>query len=805
MLGTRADRVTPADAREVLAGVRARIADPATGERGGRAFGVQPVRLDGPGLRRRGSQVPWRLAVLGVAAVLAVAVLGGRLSVGPTGPDTNASPSAGAGGTATVSPTTGPTTASSPIAILTPAELRAGLTSGGLDGGVVIVRSFLVLDPMPCPSPVPEDCFGTHVEGLDGVPFEYASAITSDAIASRVGTDAPLALRVVGRSLSFLGWVADGADGVLAPSELAVSASGLDRFELALVTGWLAPAHGEVGCQGSLIPSCHGPWPRLTDTPPFIGGTWTAGVPGIDVSFPSSFGLDGDMEVMPGHFLVTRVVQFGGSYAPYGVVATLDGEVQHVDQQATPVPTSSADYMREIELLRALRNEELDGRVVVVDGHLHLVYGRCLVGAGDCVFLQLDGVTDLFIDKGDLTVDEAGAAIARHPAAGPIALRVTGTAVGFIGWIADGGVDRPVDIAALASGSLALPTGDIAVVGGWLIGARATGSCPSTGASTVCPGSRPWLTATEPLSDGTVLYGSIGVEVEVAATLGLGDAPAELRGPFLVRASRASTGPVVPYEVVEQFVDVVSASSAAEPVSPPAGSLSAGELLTALEDRSLDGRIIEVHGTARMAGDCGYGVECLRFTVDGAPGLVLTWDGPLAGLGSSGTVATIETVTGTLVVQPRDGTVRLLGRLIGDLDAPLTIQEAFYRRQLLDTDPFRLTAVSGVLTRVGGHPPCPTDASPGNACALDEVVLSDRGAVDGLLPPDAPQIAVRIAAASGIGEVASSVVGPFLGRYVEYGACAEPGASAVNCSDARIEWTIQARYSLGDVLRLVLP
>ncbi len=820
MLEARADRVAAADALEVAARVRNSVASteggggsPA-GERGGRAFGVQRVRLDEPGVRRRGSPVPWRLAALGVAAVVAVAVLGSRLSLAPTGPDMGGSASA------SVLQTTGATPAPSPVALLTPVELQGGLTSGGLDGRVVLVRGQLVMDPWPCPSPVPENCFGIHIKGLDGVPVQSVSAITSDAIASRVGTDAPLALRVTGRSLSFLGWVVGGVDAPLPAAELATGDSAMPSGDVVLVSGWLLPKPAAASCIRLAL--CEA-WPRLTDSDPFVGGIPAYDTPGVNVGVDATLRLDDPAQFMVGRFLLESLGSRESLLPPFRVIATLDAEVRRVGQQVTPIdptpaPTPSAsstdDHMTAEDFARALRLGDLDGRVVVVEGRLRLAAGRCLGTSEDCTWLKIEGLDEVFIDKGDLAVDEAAAAIRRHPNVERIALRVSGAGAKLIGWISAGGW-TPADITALLAGGLALDPGDVAVVRGWVIGASLTLGCPAVGAGRTCPGAWPWLTATEPLPDGTALHGSVGTDIEVADTLGLGPAPAEVTGPFLVATRRAPVAGEPAFEIMDQFVGVTvvdapvtgsappvptATSTPTAPISPAAGTIMAGELMTALTNGSLDGRILTLEAELKtVAWPCPVDVPepCSRFYVDGLPGIALTYDGMLGASDASDGGAGVSAMSGRMVVVPRNGHLVLLGRLDTDLDAPVAFGPVFDGTGEPFRDPFEVTPVGGWLIRDTVPAECPpADPATGTtaACAGPFDVLSDQAPLPPSDPPSSPGAtwyAVDATDGPGLESYVAYTAGPFLVRPA-YGA-------------GSMGWAVLARYDPGAIVQVVLP
>jgi hypothetical protein len=258
------------------------------------------------------------------------------------------------------------------------------------------------------------------------------------------------------------------------------------------------------------------------------------------------------------------------------VVATLDAAVQRVDQQvtridATPAPSPSVEPVGErmsaADFERAVRLGTLGERIVVVDGRMRLVIGRCRAGGSeDCSWLQLDGLPSVWIDKGDLDADEAGAAIRRHPNVAPIALRVSGYGVELIGWIT-AGASTPVEIAALLAGDLPLDPGEVVAVAGWVVGAHPDPPCAATPETCAM---WPVLQAQAPIPDAQIGYGVASMATMVDDSLGLGPAPAFRAGPFLVGARRAPAAFEPGFEVVARFTDVLTV----DPVPAPASAAS---------------------------------------------------------------------------------------------------------------------------------------------------------------------------------------------------------------------------------------
>ncbi len=827
MLQGRASRVTAADVREVLATTRVEIAGPSAagsevGERGGRTFGVRPVRIDRPegvDRRRRGSRMGWRVAVLGIAAVVAVAVLGSRLGLGPTVPDAGSSPTSSdvavaPGGAATLEP----------LRVLSAAELAAGMADGSIDGRTVLVSARTVTDPVPCPTAT-EDCFDLHIEGQVSIPLSRTAAVTIAAYRRNVDAGTPVAVQVAGGRATLLGWVVGGLDPVMRPTHLFQNAA-MPSGDLVVVTGWLLAKPADPPCIRLAL--CEA-WPKLTDAKPIVDGRPAHDTFGVNVGVDATIGLDGPARVMVGRFLVESLGARASLLPPYRVVATLDAEVLAVEQPVTPTETpptptaapATAGHMTAEDFARALRLGEVDGRVVVVEGRLRLAAGRCRGTSEDCTWLQLEGLDGVFIGKGDLSVDEAGAAIRRHPNVEPIALRVSEGGAHLIGWIS-AGASTPVDVAALRAGGLPLDPGDVAVVAGWLLGAPALPPCSATPETCAM---WPMLSPFEAIP-GVILYGDMGMAVMVAESLGLPPAPATMKGPFMVAAWRAPSTGEPGFEVVERFTDVMSvdaplsgsvapapavrpAPTPAAPISPPAGVLTADELVTALATGSLDGRLLvmDVTELKTVAWQCPGEVPepCTRFYVDGLPGIALTYRGVIAGSDGSDGGAGVSTVSGRMIVVPRNGHLELLGRQDGDLEAPLAFDDALAVDDGAVPDPFGLRPVSGWLIHTPAPSGCPPDVPNADvSCVGDSNILSPQPPEGESLPASAAQRGVVVRGGppglEGFGTFAS---GPFLVRpWHDVVAC----PSGTDCLyRTSYEWEVVARYDLVSVVQVLLP
>ena len=324
MLEARADRMPVSAARDVLAAVRAEMRAPT----GGAGFAVLPV-LAGS----RGSRAPAGWAAIGLVAVLVLAVMGGRLTTGPARPTAGAA----SGGTpasstavAATTPTapTAPTAAPSPvIPTMTVGELRAGLADGSLSGRTVLVTGVLELQPWPCPSPMPEDCYGLQIRGLDGIEVTHAGVMTADEAFRRIPgdtTDSPKAFRATGHQLAFLGWITEGADTPLTVTELLRGSAVPGSAEVAAVGGWLLGGSSSLAsCPSVAASPCADTRPVLADASPRPDdqpGTGDA----TEVTVDDSLGLAPAPASLPGPFLVRSTRSLGGDLPPYAVVASLD-------------------------------------------------------------------------------------------------------------------------------------------------------------------------------------------------------------------------------------------------------------------------------------------------------------------------------------------------------------------------------------------------------------------------------------------------------------------------------------------------
>jgi hypothetical protein len=228
---------------------------------------------------------------------------------------------------------------------------------------------------------------------------------------------------------------------------------------------------------------------------------------------------------------------------------------------AVPIATASVEpvvHVARDQLGAALDSGALDGKLVLMDGRLRIELGFCVASSDPdaCTWLRLDDPHAALVKKGALSRSEAEAGVARHPGTSTIALLVKERTATLVGWVL-AGVPDPVGVAWLLQRDAPLAAGDVAIVGGWVIGGTAT-----TG---------PWLTEAGPLSDGTRPPG-IAIEGDVVSTLHLGAAPDAMRGPFIVREAAPGSRPGVKYEIAGLYTDVVRVDPATTPATPSPGA-----------------------------------------------------------------------------------------------------------------------------------------------------------------------------------------------------------------------------------------
>lgn len=441
----------------------------------------------------------------------------------------------------------------------------------------------------------------------------------------------------------------------------------------------------------------------------------------------------------------------------------------------------------------------LDGRTVVVRGHLTLVPGRCLLGTSsprpDCMFLRLDGLPDVFIDKGDRSLEQAQLEIDAYGETTPAVLLGAGGGLRLLGWLTKG-ADHPVQ----PDGQVLIPqqVEGLMAIEGWLQGADG--------------GVR--LTET-PDVHGIGLTVSIDPQVSPAAF-----EPA--RGIFLVRDLMGSDNAVLVdprYQVVGR-IDPDATVYAQDPGLSLAGqTISAADLLAAIKDGSLDGQLFAIDGTLEtVAWDCPLdAAPCSRSYVAGLPGVAITWNG-LVGGSSDGSGSPTSPLQGRLIVTPRHGRLQpnvgyleLIGVLHGDLGRPVPVDDLAAADNAGEhRDPMGVEGVDGWLV-VDGPMFCALQR-PGQAstCPPGRSLLSaGEPDANGDIGSTRVVRAIIHKGAPGIGQLPIREQGPFLVRQGIIGSTCHPDGGEqidVSCAGGPIwGWIVGARYDPEQVRVVTFP
>jgi len=294
MLEARANRMPQGASREVLAAVRNAGRAPA----GGAGFALVPVSASG---RRGVAPAGWAVAAL--VAVIAIAVLGGRLERAP-----NASAGTSAGTTAAASAASAEPSATGEISVV---QLRLAIADGSLDGRIMLVQ--VEMQPgLPCPTGMTEPCPRWIDPGLNGIDVTWngRSLTVPRSADPRVGLlTVNGTLVVVPRDghLELLGRLTGDLEHPDTLSDLMYQRRliGLnDLLALAPVAGWLVVG-GIHSCpfMGPGATPCPGPGPTLTDKEPFADGLLRSDVQAQVVIGSSAVGIDAGQIVTPGPFL----------------------------------------------------------------------------------------------------------------------------------------------------------------------------------------------------------------------------------------------------------------------------------------------------------------------------------------------------------------------------------------------------------------------------------------------------------------------------------------------------------------------
>ena len=447
------------------------------------------------------------------------------------------------------------------------------------------------------------------------------------------------------------------------------------------------------------------------------------------------------------------------------------------------------------ELRSRLAAGELDGRTVVVPGRLLLVQGRCLA---ECTFVQIDGLPDVFIDKGDRTSEATEAAIDRFGMSAPAVFSGSDGRLRLIGWLVDG-ADAPLQADDLPDFRDRIPGGLVAATGwvhpGGAIKRFTTTSDPATSGTYDAASGRPSRAE------------SVSVQIPLWAA---GDT-APVAGTFLLRPPTSPDRLGLPtyWDLVARF-DPQSTVWVQQPRTELDGpTIPAADLMTALGDGSLDGQVFAIDAELKdVVWECPLDARpCHRFYVDGLPGVAVTWDGGL--LGSDGSPdAPVSVMSGRLLVTPRNGSLRLLGVLDGDLSRPVGVDALAEMDPSQVHDPLSLRAVDGwlvvdgviycALQRPGAATACPP--------ARSLLTPSEPSSSGVLTSPQNVNVTLH-RGTPGLGGLPIRQAGPFLVRYgVVAGTCDTVSTGDATClGGPRGGWIVEAAYGPASVRVVTFP
>ncbi len=478
-------------------------------------------------------------------------------------------------------------------------------------------------------------------------------------------------------------------------------------------------------------------------------------------------------------------------------------------EPAATVMAPSANTITVAQLRVGLDHGSLYGRIVLLTGSLRVRDLPCF-GPQACRSIEIVGLEGVEVSDGSETrsAEDVLARVNAHPGDSLMAFRVHASDLELLGWPQqDPG--EPVTVAQLAAGESGVSDTDLAVVSGWLTSGSPGPSCPSIGESTTPCNSGPMLSDGPPMPDGTEIYAqSVNVGLDPSVSFGTGSAAIE--GPFLVRYIAYRGGDLPRYQVI---ASLSPANAVRVETGPSSMAMTVDQFRAALEDGSMDGRLIAVTGWLQPSGAlCPADVPqpCTLFVILGL-GIGVTWDGPVSTTSRlyGEVVQSPSTTASTLVVTPRNGHLALLGRLIGDLEQPASIQELTDGRLLWSRmDPLALTAVSGWLV-VGGIHSCPALGPDATPCPGPDPLLTDvEPSPDGRMTNYDRQRPVRVwPGAAGIDPAQVVTPGPFLYRIAVGSTCDGLDRSeGWTCAGGPTSvWEVMARYDVGSVTRVVVP
>ncbi len=475
---------------------------------------------------------------------------------------------------------------------------------------------------------------------------------------------------------------------------------------------------------------------------------------------------------------------------------------------AATAMASAGNTITVAELRAGLDEGSLNGRIVLLTGSLRVTEFRCFTPQA-CGSIEIVGLEGVEVSDRWWGAEAVLATVNAHPGDSLMAFRAHVSGLELLGWPQQDPA-APVTVARLAAGIDGISGDDLAIVSGWLGPWLVSCESPSPSSGAVnCRDMRPALADGTTGSSGTEI--GEAVEVTVAAGSRIGDAFLRgMEGPFLVRHNAYRGGDLPPYEVVASLnpPDIVRVET-----MPSAAEAAAEQLRAALEDGSMDGRLIAVTGWLQPSGAlCPADVPqpCTLFVILGL-GIGVTWDGHVSTTSRlyGEVVQPPSTTASTLVVTPRNGHLALLGRLIGNLERPASIQELTDGDLLWQrSDPLALTAVAGWLVVAGIHS-CPFLGPDATPCPGPDPLLTDvEPSPDGRMTNYDRQQPVRVwPGAVGIDPAQVVTPGPFLYRIAVGSTCdgldrSEGWTCAGGPTSA---WEVMARYDASTVFRVLVP
>jgi hypothetical protein len=464
MLESRADRVAPDAERSVLAGFRAAVRGAPDGKGG---FAVIPQALSS-----RNARLPWGLAAVGMVAVVAIALLGGRLS---TTTEVAGSPAIAV---ASGVPASIPDLAAGSPEVVVPSavtgdggpvsedQLRAAVMNGSLAGRVIVIDGDVRWTNVSCAGS--GTCRVPIPVGLESLPIAAdASFGTATADGEPPG---PYLYVADGAGLTYYGTTADGLASPISVPDLVALGEPVPSSDVHLVDGWLIAGGILTDDKEENVVA---PRPDHAVRAAVAGERWKGGqIPGPFLVRPFA-----------GHWMSGPVclpdVPCPGPKPGWQVVA------QVADRPAIRVSMSSltgdpGDLSGD-DLRGGLADGSLTGRVIAVDGGLQ-------IGQIPCMRLSECLPSARLLDGVQVTVDPTiEASVGAGVLAGPHVFIGDGVGLRYLGTMT-GALDAPVTAVELP----AVPPSDETAV---RFAEGIVGSVPCLGPSGACPSTQreQWL------------------------------------------------------------------------------------------------------------------------------------------------------------------------------------------------------------------------------------------------------------------------------------------------------------------------